>query len=144
MAHAINLPIATGIVPSDFKIGLVTPVYKSGPTNDMDNYLPIIVLTVCSKIFEQCICKQLTDFLESNKLLSNHQFGFRSNGNTESAVTLFTDHIQKSMNDGMLTGSIFIDLSKPFDTLSHAQILEKPVINWSQMSRVQTFPELPF
>ena len=44
----------------------------------------------------------------------------------------------------MLTGSIFIDLSKPFDTLSHAQILEKPVINWSQMSRVQTFPELPF
>ena len=57
-------------------------------------------------------------------MLSNHQFGFRSNRNTESAVTLFTDHIRKSMNDGKLTGSIFIDLSKAFDTLSHAQILE--------------------
>ena len=57
-------------------------------------------------------------------MLSNHQFGFRSNRNTESAVTLFTDHIRKSMNDKKLTGSIFIDLSKAFDTLSHAQILE--------------------
>ena len=39
-------------------------------------------------------------------------------------MTLVTDHIRKSMNDGKLTGSIFIDLSKTFDTLSHAQILE--------------------
>ena len=124
LAHVINLSIATGIVPSDFKIGLITLVYKSGPKNNMDNYLPITVLPVCSKIFEQCICKQLTDFLESNNLLSNHQFGFRSNRNTESAVTLFTDHIQKSMNDGKLTSSIFIDLSKAFDTMSYAQILE--------------------
>ena len=90
----------------------------------MDNYHPINVLPVCSKIFEQCIFKQLIDFLESNNLLSNHQFSFRSNRNTESAVTLFTDHIRKSMNDGKLTGSIFIDLSKAFDTLSHVQILE--------------------
>ena len=90
----------------------------------MNNYHPINVLPVCSKIFEQCIFKQLIDFLESNNLLSNHQFSFRSNRNTESAVTLLTDHIRKSMNDGKLTGSIFIDLSKAFDTLSHAQILE--------------------
>ena len=39
-------------------------------------------------------------------------------------MTLVTDHIRKSMNDGKLTGSIFIDQSKAFDTLSHAQILE--------------------
>ena len=57
-------------------------------------------------------------------MLSNHQFSFRSNQNTESAVTLFTGHIRKSMNDGKLNGSIFIDLSTAFDTLSHAQILE--------------------
>ena len=57
-------------------------------------------------------------------MLSNHQFVFRSNQNTGSVVTLFTDHIRKNMNDGKLTGCIFIDLSKAFDTLSYAQILE--------------------
>ena len=90
----------------------------------MDNNRPITILPVCSKIFEKCICKHLTDFLESNNLLSNHQFGIRSNQNTELAVKRFTDHVRKSMNDGKLTGSVFIDLSKAFDTLSHAQILE--------------------
>ena len=124
MALVINLSIATGLVPSGFKTGLLTPVYKSGPKNNMDKYRPITVLPACSKIFEQCICKQLTDFIESNNLLSNHQFGFRSNRNTESGVALFTDQIRQSMNDGKLTGSIFIDLSKAFDTLSYAQILE--------------------
>ena len=124
LAHVINLSIATGIVLSDFEIGLITPVYKSSPKNDMDNYHPITVLPACSKTFELCICKQLTDFLKSNNFLSNHQFGFRSNRDTKLSVTLFTDHIQKNMNDGKLTRSIFIDLSKVFDTLSHAQILE--------------------
>ena len=124
LAHVINLSIATGIVPSGFKIGLITPVFKNGPENDMDNYHPITVLPVCPKIFEQCVCKQSIDSLESSNLLSNHQFGFRSNRNTESAVTLFTDHIRKSMNEGKVTGSIFIDPSKTFNTLSHAQILE--------------------
>ena len=95
LAHVINLSIATGIVPSGFKIGLITPVYKNGPKNDMDNYRPITVLPVCSKIFEQWICKQLTDFLESKNLLSNHQFGFRLNRNTESAVTLCRSHTKK-------------------------------------------------
>ena len=124
LAHVINLSIATGFVLSDFEIGLITLVYKSSPKNDRDNYHPITVLPACSKTFELCICKQLTDFLKSNNFLSNHQFGFRSNRDTKLSVTLFTDHIRKNMNDGKLTSSIFIDLSKVFDTLSHAQILE--------------------
>ena len=95
LAHVINFSIATGIVPSGFKIGLITPVYKSGPKNDMDNYRPITVLPVCSKIFEQCICKQLTDSLESKNLLSNHQFRFRLSRNTELAVTLRRSHTKK-------------------------------------------------
>jgi len=90
----------------------------------MDNYRPITVLPICSKIFERCIYVQLTNFLETNKLLSDYQFGFRSARNTESAVTLFTDEIRLNMNNSKLTGSIFIDLSKAFDTLSHAQILK--------------------
>ena len=61
LAHVINLSIATGIVPSGFKIGLITPVFKNGPENDMDNYHPITVLPVCPKIFESASVKnQLT------------------------------------------------------------------------------------
>jgi len=69
------------------------------------------------------IYKQLIYFLETNKLLSSQQFGFRTGRNTEFAVTLFLDEIRSNMNDGKLTGAVFIDLSKAFDTLSHSQIL---------------------
>ena len=123
MAHVINISVATGIVSSSFNFGLLTPVRKSGPKSNMDNYRPMTVLPVFSQFFEQCICKQLNDFLELNNLLSNHQFGFRTNRNTDSAVTLFTDHIRKSMNDEKLTSSIFIGVSKAFDTLRYAHNL---------------------
>ena len=56
--------------------------------------------------------------LETRKLLSQDQFGFRSKQNTEAAAT-----IRKNMDLGKLTGAIFIDLSKAFDTLSHSQII---------------------
>ena len=46
LAHITNLSIATGIVPSGFKIGLITPVYNRGLKNDMGNYRPITVLLV--------------------------------------------------------------------------------------------------
>ena len=68
LSHIINLSIATDIVPPGFKIGLITSVYENGPKNDMHNYCPITVLPVCSKIFEQFICKQLTDFLGIKQL----------------------------------------------------------------------------
>lgn len=123
LTHVINTSIRTGIVPNGFKVGKITPVYKSGPRNILDNYRPITVLPVCSKIFEKCIYKQLMQFLETNNLLSCQQFGFRSGRNTEIAVTIFVDEIRKNMNNGMFTGAVFIDLSKAFDTLSHSQIL---------------------
>ena len=89
----------------------------------MDNYRPISVLPVCSKILEKCVHHQLTSFLEEKGLLSKCQFGFRKQRNTEQAATLFVDSIRKNMNAGKMTGAIFVDLSKAFDTLSHSQII---------------------
>lgn len=82
------------------------------------------VLPVCSKIFEKCIHSQVSQFLENNDILSQTQFGFRKNRNTELAATLFLDHLRQNMDNGQMTGAIFVDLSKAFDTLSHAQIIK--------------------
>ena len=123
LCRVINLSLSTGIVPMDFKIGIITPIYKNGPKQEMVNYRPITVLPVCSKILEKCIHNQLMCFLEENKLFTENQFGFRSRRNTEHAATLFTDAIRSNMNEGRSTGAIFIDLSKAFDTLSHSQII---------------------
>ena len=59
-------------------------------------------------------------FLEEINILSTIQFGFRKG----IAATFFLDEIRHNMNLGQMTGAIFIDLSKAFDTLSHAQIIK--------------------
>ena len=64
--------------------------------------------------------KQLMKHLEFNSFLSEQQFGFRPNRSTELAVTFFTDLIRKEADGGKATGSVFIDLSKAFDTISHS------------------------
>ena len=91
----------------------------------MDNYCPIAVLCISSKIFERAIHSQLCGFLEKNKLLSPYQCGFRKRYSTELATISLSDSILRSMDQGMLTGSVFIDLKKAFDTVDHDLLIEK-------------------
>ena len=67
----------------------------------------------------------MVDYLSESKLLSNSQFGFYARRPTELAVTLLCDDIRKNANSKLLTGRVFIDISKTFDTISHAKLLQK-------------------
>ena len=69
LTHIINLSLKTSTVPSDWKIAKVIPLFKSGSANDVDNYRPISILPVISKIQEKLVHHQLMDYLEKNKLL---------------------------------------------------------------------------
>ena len=91
----------------------------------MDNYRPISILPVVSKIIEKAIHLQLVKFLDQNSLLSEFQFGFRPKLSTELAAIHLFDNIRESVDSGKLVGAVFIDLSKAFDTVSHSTLLEK-------------------
>ena len=69
--------------------------------------------------------RQLMSHLERNNLLSDYKYGFRSKRSTELAVTYFTDLIRKEAGNGKMSGSVFIDMSKASDTISHYGLLSK-------------------
>ena len=125
ISYIINLTISTSTIPSEWKTAKVTPIYKSGDKSDPNNYRPISVLPLISKVMERAIQSQLIAFLNKHNLLSINQSGFRKKHSTETAAVYFVDHILEQMDRQMMTGSIFIDLRKAFDLVDHQCLLHK-------------------
>ena len=72
----INSSFKTGDFPETLKKGIVTALFKSGDSKEVANYRPITVLSLISKIIEQCIKTQLDSFLSINNIIHPNQFGF--------------------------------------------------------------------
>jgi hypothetical protein len=125
IAHIINLSLKSSQIPSDLKMAKVIPIYKDGEKSQFSNYRPISVLPIISKILERCVYNQLIDHLESHNMLSQQQFGFRKKRSTETASVILLDNIYKEIDNGQISGALFIDLSKAFDTISHSSIVNK-------------------
>ena len=121
----INQVLNNGIFPDKLKIAKVVPIFKSGDCALTNNYRPISLLPVISKVIEKIIYTQLSLYFESNKLFSDSQYGFRPNRSTEQATLELTDRIISAMDNNDVPIGIFLDLSKAFDTIDHAILLSK-------------------
>ena len=115
---AINQSLVNAIFPTNWKIALVTPIYKekNSDPHEFHNYRPISLLPAMSKILEKVVHEQLYEYMTDNKLFNNSQYGFRTNHSTEYAAIEFIDRTLNDMEKGLIPFSIFLDLSKAFDT----------------------------
>ena len=125
LAYICNLSLSNSKFPKEWKNAKVTPIFKSGDKNDVSNYRPISVLPILSKIIERAVHNQLYHYLCSKNILSDSQSGFRSNHSTTTTLLDVQDYILKNMDEGFVTGVIFLDLKKAFDTVNHEILINK-------------------
>lgn len=125
LTHIINLCYTNGNMPTQWKESNVTPIYKAGNRNNVENYRPISVINSFAKIFEQTIKVRLIEFVDKHHVISPQQFGFVNGSSTEDAVLDFIKHTVEALDESLKCLAVFVDLAKAFDTVSHSLLLNK-------------------
>ena len=125
LTFIFNFSIESGYVENDWKRARVTPLFKSGDEHVVNNYRPVSVLPIVSKIIERHVFNSFYEYLSENGLITKCQSGFRPKHSCETALNELIDRWLKHIDEGKLTGVLFIDLSKAFDTVNHDVLLHK-------------------
>ena len=120
-----NQCFVSGTFPEKLKLVCVTPIHKANSKPALTNYRPISVLPVISKLLEQLIYKRLSNFLDKNKILSDHQFGFQKKKSTSAAVLDIYSKLIDSVEQKKFSCSVFLDFAKAFDIVNHDILLNK-------------------
>ena len=120
-----NQSLAQGKFPSILKQARVIPLYKKGSKVDLNNYRPISLLNIFSKIFEKLMKKYLVEYIENNNILSSQQYGFQRGKSTQDALLRFSNLVYNNLDKSNHVLSIFVDFSKAFDTVPHDILLKK-------------------
>ena len=127
ISYICNLSFLQGHFPNELKLAKIIPLFKCNDPSLFNNYRPISLLSVFSKIFEKAMYDRLYDFLTTLKIIYEYQFGFQKKKSTYMALISLTDKIIKILENGEVAVGIFIDFRKAFDTVNHEILLEKNV-----------------
>ena len=132
--HAIIKPLfklfknclKCGIFPDDWKKGNIVPIFKKGDNQNIENYRPVSLLPICSKIFESIIYDNILKYFLDNNLISPKQSGFRpGDSSCINQLLSITHDIFTSFDNGLEVRGVFLDISKAFDKVGHDGLIYK-------------------
>ncbi len=135
LSYIFNLSLETGIYVDDWKRARVNPIYKSDDKLKCENYRPISILPIVSKVFEREVFRQIYSFVSDNSLLSKFQSGFRPKHSTLSSLIQMCDDLLENMDNGKINCVVFLDVRKAFDCINH-EILLKKMLNYFAISGI--------
>ena len=125
LTSIVNSSLATSTFPTVWKIAEVTPIPKDGDHEQAINNRPISLLPVLSKVCERAAYNQLTSYLLEKERLTQHQSGNKKWHSTETSVIQTTDAILNAIDKKKLTATVFLDMSKAFDSIDHELLISK-------------------
>ncbi|BHF64337.1 hypothetical protein SprV_0200734000 [Sparganum proliferum] len=115
----------TGYLPPYWKSAWITPLYKGGSRVSANNYRPVSLTSICCKIMEKIIKRQLMQFLEQKHLLSDSQHGFRKSRSYVTNLLYCLEHWTRAVDRGDMVHVIYIDFKTAFDSVPHRRLLYK-------------------
>lgn len=125
VTHIVNTSIMSSKCIGEWKKAKVLPTHKRSKTYDLNDYRPISILPVFSKVFEILLKRQIMEHLRQHKLISSHQSGFRTSHSTTTALLKVSDDIKRTMSGRMTAIMLLLDFTKAFDSVTHGLLCSK-------------------
>ena len=113
------------MLPSDWVMANVCPVFKKGSRTNTSNYRPISLTFVCSKTIEHIIYHSVVQHLNLNNILIESQHGFRSQRSCVTQLISLIEDLSYTMDQQKQTDVILLDFAKAFDCVPHQRLLIK-------------------
>ena len=123
LCKIFNLSLSHGVVPVLWKRANVTPVFKKDDPTLAENYRPISLLCIVSKVLERCVFNHC--YPHFAPLLYNLQHGFLRGKSTVTQLLEVYHDILGMVAGGQEIDVIHLDLSKAFDRVPHDLLLTK-------------------
>ena len=125
LLNIVNASIKQCYFPLSWKLATVVPLHKSGDKDIPNNFRPISLLPVISKLCEKVVCMQLSSYLTTNHLLANSQYAYRAAHSTEDALIDVIEWMSRRIDEGNVVTLTSIDLSRAFDSVDHNILIDK-------------------
>ena len=123
LCKLFNKSLAIAKIPKEWKLANIIPIFKSGKKDYVENYRPISLLPIVSKVFERCILNHLLSHIKS--LLHPAQHGFVSGKSCTTQLLSALNTIGENLDRGKETDVVFMDMSKAFDRVDHCTLLHR-------------------
>ena len=138
LTSLFNTSVQTGVIPQDWCDASVAPLHKKGSKNKSENYRPVSLTSIISKLLESIVKDSLVKHLDKYSLIRNSQHGFISGKSCLTNLLDFFEVVTKMLDEGEAVDLIYLDFAKAFDKVPHCRLLKKleahgvggNVLNW--------------
>lgn len=139
LLNIINRIWKDGVVPDQWKTGLVIPIPKPGKNHkEVDRYRPITLLSCVGKLIEHMVNRRLITQLEGDKRLDRRQYAFRSGKGIDSYLADLENVIHEPLESGEHCEAALLDLSKAYDSAWRYPIMTT-LASWGFRGRIMKF-----